>query len=382
MLLKTRKTRHHILDGKRNDYELACKARLWPLIEMTARYYDFKKPDGCSPSFLSSIKRHLQHFMLWLKRQGFDPNQNRPEELTSMLLAGYRQMLAENESISLLTANQYIDHVRMLLLWGWQMHGITHPPIGSIKKFSYRKNAKNGHGRKQCREPLSWDELERLFSAADITNTALLMLGLNCGFGNMDIGTLKLCDIDLENGMVSHPRVKTGVERHFNLWPETVQILKIYLAEHRGKPANEEIGTLVFVGKRGNSLCWEKIDGDGRLKRSDAVRNRFQRLFEKAGSDRKYGIGFYVLRHTYATVIGSQSNDLREVQAALGQLTFTQRETYRHDRQVKSISAQKKVRQQLLKTSIPQILQCKHSEAEIGEELPVDKNLLCKHNQQ
>ena len=87
-------------------------------------------------------------------------------------------------------------------------------------------------------------------------------------------------------------------------------------------------------------------------------------------------------RWFYATVIGSQSNDLREIQAALGQWTFTQQETYRHDRQETSVSAQKKVRQQLLKTSIPQILRCKHSEAEIGEELPVDRNLLCKHNQQ
>ena len=370
------------MDEKGNDYESVCKATSWPLIEMAARYYDFKKSDGCSPSFLSSIRRHLQYFMLWLKRQGFDSNQSRPQELTSSLLAGYRQMLAEDESISLLTANQYIDHVRMLLLWGWRMHGITHPPIGSIQKFSVRRNAKNGHGRRQCREPLSWNELERLFSVADVTNTALLMLGLNCGFGNMDIGTLKLCDIDLENGTVFHPRGKTGVERHFCLWPETVQILKIYLAEHRGKPTNKEAAELVFVGKRGNPLCWETIDGQGRLKRSDAVRNRFQRLFVKAGLDRKYGIGFYVLRHTYATVIGSQSNDPREVQAALGQLTFTQQETYRHDRQEKSVSAQKKVRQQLCKTSIPQILQCRLSEAEADGERPVDRCLLYKHNQQ
>ena len=208
------------------------------------------------------------------------------------------------------------------------------------------------------------------------------MLGLNCGFGNMDIGTLKLCDIDLENGTVSHPRGKTGVERHFHLWPDTVQILKIYLAEHRGKPTNKEVAELVFVGKRGNPLCWETIDGKGRSKRSDAVRNRFQRLFEKASLDRKYGIGFYVLRHTYATVIGSQSNDPREVQAALGQLTFTQQETYRHDRQEKSVSAQKTVRQQLCKTSIPQILQCKLYEAEPGRERPADRCLPYKHNQQ
>ena len=60
-------------------------------------------------------------------------------------------------------------------------------------------------------------------------------------------------------------------------------------------------------------------------------------------------------------MIGSQSNDPREVQAALGQLTLKQQETYRHDRREKSDSAQKKVRNQLYKTSIPKILRRKLS---------------------
>lgn len=97
------------------------------------------------------------------------------------------------------------------------------------------------------------------------------------------------------------------------------------------------------------------------MKRSDAVMSRFKRLFEKAGLKRKYGVGFYILRHTYATIIGSNSNDLREVQAALGQTTFEQQETYRHDRHQKSVSAQKKVRKELHKTPIPQILRKKCS---------------------
>ncbi|MFC1781869.1 tyrosine-type recombinase/integrase, partial [Planctomycetota bacterium] len=105
----------------------------------------------------------------------------------------------------------------------------------------------------------------------------------------------------------------------------------------------------------------EYNDEKGKMKRSDAVMSRFKRLFEKAGLKRKYGVGFYILRHTYATIIGSNSNDLREVQAALGQTTFEQQETYRHDRYQKSISAQKKVRKELHKTPIPQILRSKFS---------------------
>ena len=75
--------------------------------------------------------------------------------------------------------------------------------------------------------------------AADVTDAALVLMGLNCGFGNTDIGTLKLKDVDLGLGIVCHPRPKTGVERDFMLWPETVQILKEYLANHRGKPRHK-----------------------------------------------------------------------------------------------------------------------------------------------
>jgi integrase len=353
------------------DYSSMGDAKSWSLIELAARYYNHKKTDGCSPSFLSSVKRHIQYFMVWLKKQGFDPGQNKTNNLTSVILAGYRQMLADDNTISIVTANHYIGHIRMLLNWGWRMHGISHPPIGSISQFSTKKRAKKGHGRKQCRDPLTWNELEKLFSVANVTDSALLMLGLNCGFGNMDIGTLKLSDIDLENGTISHPRPKTGVERNFNLWPETIEVLKEYIAEYRGKPVNEGVAKLVFVGSKGNPLCWDRIDEKGKLKRSDAIMSRFKRLFEKAGLKRKYGVGFYILRHTYATIIGSNSNDLREVQAALGQTTFGQQETYRHDRHQKSVSAQKKVRKELHNTPIPQILRkkcsCSKPEPELDE---------------
>ncbi|MFC1652868.1 hypothetical protein ACFL3F_04025 [Planctomycetota bacterium] len=194
-------------------YKPIEKADRWSLIEMAAHYYDFKVSEGCSDLFLACIKRYLQRFLDWLGTQQFDVEGQGSEDLTSILLSDYRQSLADDTSIGIKTANHCIDHVRMLLLWGVQMHGISHAPIGSIRQFSRMRNAKEGHGRKQHRDPLSWKDLEKLLSVADIVDTALIMLGLNCGFGNSDIDTLKLKDVDLENGTISHPRPKTGVER-------------------------------------------------------------------------------------------------------------------------------------------------------------------------
>lgn len=68
----------------------------------------------------------------------------------------------------------------------------------------------------------------------------------------------------------------------------------------------------------------------------------------------------HVEEQNYEPVTNAESWPLVEL-AALGQLTLKQQETYRHDRREKSDSAQKKVRNQLYKTSIPKILRRKLS---------------------
>ena len=68
-------------------------AKSWSLVEMAARYYDLKKSDGCSPPFLAGIRRYLQRFLGWLKEHGFKVCEKSAENLTSALLADYRQVL-------------------------------------------------------------------------------------------------------------------------------------------------------------------------------------------------------------------------------------------------------------------------------------------------
>ena len=280
-----------LLDEKRSNIT-SVSPELWNVKETCKRYYLFKLSDGCSASFLDSAKRHLMYFMNWLRSKDFDPAEKKLSDLNSAILSDFRQVQATNLKISIVTANLYINHVRMLLLWSENIHGLSHPPIGAIRQFKKNKSAKKDHGKKHDRSAISWDELEKLFAVAGVVDTALLLLGLNCGFGNTDIGTLKLCDIDLEAATVSHPRPKTGVERNFYLWPETVDVLRAYIKSYRGKPVNEKVAELVFVGKRGTPLCWEQIDEDGYYKKSDLINSRMRRSYEKAGLKRPYGSGY------------------------------------------------------------------------------------------
>ena len=128
-----------------------------------------------------------------------------------------------------------------------------------------------------------------------------------------------------------------------------MKAIQDYIAKRRGKkPRTSEIAELLFVGKKGLPVVWEQVQSDGRTRRSDAVKCRFDRLCKRAGMKRSFGVGFYILRHTYATLIGEQSTDPREVQAAMAHLTVQQQQTYRHDMAMKAQAAQWRLRETAL----------------------------------
>ncbi len=60
----------------------------------------------------------------------------------------------------------------------------------------------------------------RMFDAADLKKIvdgaanplkAMILLGLNCGFGNADVANLPTKALDLKLGWVDYPRPKTGI---------------------------------------------------------------------------------------------------------------------------------------------------------------------------
>ena len=55
---------------------------------------------------------------------------------------------------------------------------------------------------------------------------AMVLLGINCGFGNTDCANLPLTALDLDRGWLNYPRPKTGTNRRCHLWPETGAALR------------------------------------------------------------------------------------------------------------------------------------------------------------
>lgn len=152
----------------------------------------------------------------------------------------------------------------------------------------------------------------RLFEAAEIHQlvedgctqmTALILLGINCGFGNEDCSTLLIETLELDSGWHNHGRPKTGVLRRAKLWPETVAALRTVIG-------NRTTG-LVFKTKYGNS--WS----------GTAVAHQFSKV-RSEGSKRT----FYDLRRTFQT-IGDNSKDPVAVKAIMGHIDGSMSGVYR-----------------------------------------------------
>ena len=222
-----------------------------------------------------------------------------------------------------------VQRVRCLFKHGFDT-GLIAQPVRygpTFKKPSKavlrRNRARNG------KRMLEAHELQQLLGAAPTPLKAMILLGINCGFGNTDVASLQRRHLDLKNGWVDFPRPKTGIARRCPLWPETVATIHEALAQ-RPEPRADKYKALVFITPRGNP--WrvsEREDRDGQfhLKTHDYIGKQFTDLLKQLGLHRP-GLGFYTLRHVFETV-GGASLDQVAVNRIMGHVDDSMAENYR-----------------------------------------------------
>jgi integrase len=161
-------------------------------------------------------------------------------------------------------------------------------------------------------------QLRKVLDAGGVQMKAMFLLGINCGFGNADVGTLPLPALDLEGGWVNYPRPKTAIPRRCPLWPETVAALKAALAA-RPAPRNEAHADLVFITTQRGS--WWKDSPDSPVSKETA------KLLKELKLHRP-GLNFYALRHTFET-IGGEARDQVAVDHIMGYVPDDMASNYR-----------------------------------------------------
>jgi integrase len=204
------------------------------------------------------------------------------------------------------TLANWVQRVRGVFRFA-ELNGLVERPVRYGSAFD-RPSAKTLRLERARRGPRMFEaeEIRRMLAAADLTIRAMILLGVNCGFGNADVGRLPASALDLEGGWVTYPRGKTGIARRAALWPETVAALREALAA-RPEPKDAAHTGLVFITARG--LPWHKETVES------PVTQAMGKLLDRLGINGHRN--FYALRHTFET-IGGESRDQVAVDFIMG----------------------------------------------------------------
>lgn len=239
-----------------------------------------------------------------------------PETFTA-----YRAKLAQRLGMHAL--KRHVVVIKQLFKWAYE-NDLVDRPMKFGTGFSGEKKERVESRRKRLNLSFTADEIRKMVKTATVPLRAMILLAINCGFGNTDVGTLEWADLVLEKGLLDTFRHKTGVRRRCVLWPETVKALKSTRALKR-KGVHAGDAGIVFINQAGNRYVRETpIEKQGTIVRVlvvDNIPQEFARLMarigiysvsEKTGRPISDGRGFYCLRRTHRT----WSSETKDQQAA------------------------------------------------------------------
>lgn len=257
---------------------------------------------------------------------------NKP--VAMLVPADFQKLRAEfSKTRAAVALGNSVQRTRTLLKWAFDNELIEKPiRFGSEFKRPNKKTLRKVRQSKG-RRMMPPAELRRLIDEARLPLKAMILLGINCGFGNSDCATLPLSAIDMDAGFIDYPRPKTAIERRAPLWPETIDALRSWLA---ARPTPKDDATeLVFVTKYGAS--WAKspdLTQDEKGNVPDAfVDNPVSKEFRKLLNRTKLyarGRSFYTLRHIFETVAGG-SRDQVAVDYVMGHTDPSMAAEYREE---------------------------------------------------
>lgn len=234
-----------------------------------------------------------------------------------------------------------VQRVRVVFKYAYDASLIDKPiRYGPTFKRPSKKTLRLDRNRKQQqngKKMFPAAELRQIIDAADQPLQAMVLLGINCGFGNSDCGQLPRQALDLDGGWADYPRPKTGIVRRCPLWPETVQALREAIAR-RPEPSDSANDDLVFITKYGKS--WAKETQDNPVSKEtkklidsidrDSAKQAKERGIKAPPKVYRKGVGFYALRHTFET-IGGETRDQVAVDHIMGHAGEDMASLYRED---------------------------------------------------
>jgi integrase len=298
----------HLNEGKSSSIENNLSIKT--LCNLCLDYYESRVTSGeIKPRQFYDQTRLLKVFVKYC-------GSNTPiAEITTFQLQMYRKKMVKDKKSSN-TINNHISAVKAMFNWAQNNEIIASiPNLKAIKKIASSKTDK---------QIFSETETKKLLGSANDNMKAMILLGLNCGFGCTDCSELMWKNVDFEHGRIHFARTKTGVNRNLPLWQETVDSLKKLPV----------VNDFVFITGQGNKYVRvdKKMQSDGSVKmlHYNSISSEFSRLLKETGLKTEKGVGFYTLRRTAAT-LAARSGDPFAVQRLLGHADLKMASVYVQD---------------------------------------------------
>ena len=202
-------------------------------------------------------------------------------------------------SKSLKGLDSSVNVCKLPFTWAYEHGGLLSQPLkfgSNFTRGSRHELRKDKATRRTKTGKMMYEreEIHLLLSVSPIHIRAMVWLGINAGFGNADVGSLRIDDIDFKTGWVHLPRSKSGEDRRCRLWPQTLHAVRQAIAA-RPEPSCEEYADRVFLTVKGNP--WhDDVSGI-----PSPLSQVFKRNIDDNGLTRR-GRCFYALRHSFETI--------------------------------------------------------------------------------
>jgi integrase len=195
-------------------------------------------------------------------------------------LAKYKNGLVTSSTDGGISIKHKLRTVKALMLWAYDMELIESLPR-NLRKYNDvvlpKPNPKF----------YTLEEVSALFKAANSRMKLWILLGLNCGYTQVDLSTLTPDMLAWGNPAISRDRNKTKVDSEHRLWPSTVALLQKHASA----------GPLLLTTQNGQP--------DGQPTKSDTVAHAFSELKKKV----PVKLSFKNFRKTGANAIAEHFQD-------------------------------------------------------------------------
>jgi integrase len=216
------------------------------------------------------------------------------------------------ERRSVATVDGDVRRIQAFLNWCHARKLIPAPDYGDAMD---QMNAKEKRLSKRQRgnRTIPTEQILATLDQCSVWLKPLVMLAINSGMGNKDVGMLRIGDYDHSSHWLDYARHKTGCDRRIWLWPETHTCIGDYL-KIRQFPFGKGNSDILFTTKH-RSIWYRETE----QVTHDAIGKAFSRACELANAGE---FGFYDLRRTFQT-IAEETGDFVAVRHVMGHAPAT-----------------------------------------------------------